>query len=259
MFGKKDVCSICGNKGSGKNLSNGFICTDCTKRAGALQLFNWQELSMDQAGKTGFPLLPNWGQLSVEQVKKCIAEYEKMSQQYAIFSATQSVEKFFAIDETHRLWNLPGILFALSFDDIVRFELLQNGCTITQGGLCSAIAGGALFGNVGAVVGATVGKKKTLEEIDELKIRISTRNAMLSEVYVNFLKLSKVKSNSILYKTAYESAQRTLSLLTQITSGSQPEVNLESAADEIRKFKQLCDEGIITQEEFERKKEQLLK
>lgn len=116
-----------------------------------------------------------------------------------------------------------------------------------------------MFGNVGAVVGATVGKKKTLEEIDELKIRISTRNTMLSEVYVNFLKLSKVKSNSILYKTAYESAQRTLSLLTQITSGSQTEVNLESAADEIRKFKQLCDEGIITQEEFERKKEQLLK
>jgi len=31
-----------------------------------------------------------------------------------------------------------------------------------------------------------------------------------------------------------------------------------SAADEIRKYKQLADEGIITQEEFEEKKKQLL-
>ena len=36
-------------------------------------------------------------------------------------------------------------------------------------------------------------------------------------------------------------------------------VNQISNADEIMKFKQLLDEGIITQEEFERKKQELLK
>lgn len=32
-----------------------------------------------------------------------------------------------------------------------------------------------------------------------------------------------------------------------------------SNADEIRKYKQLCEDGIITNEEFERKKAELLK
>ena len=35
--------------------------------------------------------------------------------------------------------------------------------------------------------------------------------------------------------------------------------NIASNADEIRKYKQLYEDGIITQEEFERKKQELLK
>lgn len=34
---------------------------------------------------------------------------------------------------------------------------------------------------------------------------------------------------------------------------------IQSAADEIKKYKELLDQGIITQEEFETKKQQLLK
>ena len=37
-----------------------------------------------------------------------------------------------------------------------------------------------------------------------------------------------------------------------------PDYSITSAADEIRKYKSLLDDGIITQEEFEAKKKQLL-
>jgi len=40
---------------------------------------------------------------------------------------------------------------------------------------------------------------------------------------------------------------------------TQPNQTSTSAADEIRKYKALCDDGIITQEEFENKKAGLLK
>jgi predicted Zn-dependent peptidase len=35
-------------------------------------------------------------------------------------------------------------------------------------------------------------------------------------------------------------------------------INQSSPADEIRKYKELLDDGVITQEEFEQKKKQLL-
>lgn len=39
----------------------------------------------------------------------------------------------------------------------------------------------------------------------------------------------------------------------------QPSNAGQSAADELKKYKELCDKGVITEEEFQAKKEQLLK
>ncbi len=40
---------------------------------------------------------------------------------------------------------------------------------------------------------------------------------------------------------------------------SPPPVSTQSTADELRKYKQLFDDGVITEEEFNAKKEQILK
>lgn len=40
---------------------------------------------------------------------------------------------------------------------------------------------------------------------------------------------------------------------------NQQSVNSQSVADELRKFKELYDQGVLTEEEFQAKKEQLLK
>ncbi len=80
------------------------------------------------------------------------------------------------IDENNRLLRLPcfskNIIF--SYDDIISYELLQNGESITKGGLGSAIVGGAMFGGVGAIVGRITGSKKTKQEISEFRIKIIT-------------------------------------------------------------------------------------
>ena len=71
----------------------------------------------------------------------------------------------------------------------------------------------------------------------------------------------ETKRGGIIYRSSKEVALKILSLLDQITSSHAPVSNGEptlSEADEILKFKQLLDSGIITQEEFDAKKRQLL-
>ena len=71
-----------------------------------------------------------------------------------------------------------------------------------------------------------------------------------------------------MYKNAYKQAQEILSILSVITKNNKSQEELEpqnqhknnsfSNADEIAKFLKLKKEGVITSEEFEKKKKELL-
>ena len=80
-------------------------------------------------------------------------------------------------------------------------------------------------------------------------------------VYLNLIK-EKTQTSSKEYEYLFDSAQRILAKLQMISAEQTKEepiaVKAPSAADEILKFKKLADEGIITSEEFEAKKRQLL-
>ena len=82
--------------------------------------------------------------------------------------------------------------------------------------------------------------------------------------YIDFIKTS-TKKDSFVYKTNFSLAQECLSVLQLMCNGASGQDNDlpesksgTSEADEILKFKQLLDNGVITQEEFEAKKKQLL-
>lgn len=72
--------------------------------------------------------------------------------------------------------------------------------------------------------------------------------------------ISENKTDSIVYKTAFKEAQKCLSKFELICkSRARATVAAPvSGADEILKYKQLLDMGIITQEEFTAKKKQIL-
>lgn len=76
-----------------------------------------------------------------------------------------------------------------------------------------------------------------------------------------------VVSGSFEYKQLIENAQKAMRILDDIIEKNYPEAVVQeknvqaqplSVADEIRKFKELMDEGIITKDEFEMKKKDLL-
>lgn len=171
------------------------------------------------------------------------------------FAKTNCVGNFLEIDETNKLWRLPSsypqIIFP--YTDILEYEVIKNGTSITKGGLGRAIVGGALFGGAGAIVGGVTGKKKTKTKVTEHKIKITLKNAQLPVVYINLLP----------FGSDYTADQITAHLAQMVKEieAADSKVNQSapvSAADEITKLKRLMDDGTITEQEFEAKKTQLL-
>lgn len=182
------------------------------------------------------------------------------------FNPTKKIGTFIEFDEEKRQWLIPDGFMGKkknpkihSYDEIIDCELLEDGDSLTKGGLGRAVAGGILFGGVGAVVGGVTGGKKTKSIVNSLRIKI-TLNSMSDPVtYINLI-TTPTKTSSFVYKSIEEIAQQILSVFSVILqekdAGTESQAN--SSADEIRKYKELLDDGIITQEEFDVKKKQLL-
>ena len=244
LFGKKETCCICNQNEGVKRILDGTICKQCIDNCGPFL----GVLDMKNNSST--------------RIREAIAASNTNRERYDIFKAEKSIQKYIELDEAHHFLrfpqSLPAVIF--SYDEIIDYELLQDGETITKGSLGGAIVGGALMGGVGALVGGSLGKKKTKQEITEYRIKITTKNSFRPTVYINFLSTGKVKSNSLSYKMCVGDAQGVLSQLTIITNFTSNSTvpSSTSGADEILKFKNLLDQGIITEEEFIAKKKQLL-
>ena len=248
-------------------------CAICNKQIGLhrFQIANKEWVCPECFKKCGFTAMAPIKTITTSQVKAVLQEKEKSANALKTFVATKKVGSFLEIDENKKEWLIPDGLFGgkkhpkiYNFTDIIDFELLEDGSSITKGGLGRALAGGFLFGGVGAVVGGVTGGKRSKAFCDSLKIKITLNSIATPTTYIDFIKTSTKKS-SFVYKTNFTLAQECLSVLQLMCSGSsgQDHSLLDSKtgmseADEILKFKQLLDNGAITQEEFETKKKQIL-
>ena len=256
LFSSEGVCSLCGASGKGKVISSGFLCNACAKKcAPYLVGVSWKAVT------------PQWA-------KEVIDVYERDVARSKQFVLDRFVNVCIDVDEHHRYWKpteVPfwecqlGVEYILSYDQIRGFELLQNGETVTSGGLEEAIAGGLLFGKTGAIVGGLTADRRTNYVIKEYKIRIDVEHPSLTEVMLYILpKGCIVKTSDPDFRGYYvKRAKAVLSFLDSVVNENKPKVKKTgaphlSAADEILQFKQLMDQGIITAEEFRAKKKQLL-
>lgn len=186
------------------------------------------------------------------------------------FIPDKIINGYLEIDSLQHKWSIPnnfnGKAKIYNYEDILSFELLEDGETITSGGLGRAVAGGLAFGAAGAIVGGITGCKKSKSLCTSLSIKISINDIQNPTAYINFI-FTAAKKNGLIYKVKYSQAQECVSILEFICKeASKSNDSMTSAiqhgslsqADEILKFKNLLDAGIITQEEFEIKKKQLL-
>lgn len=250
LFSKKETCSICKDGLTKIKLSDGYICGKCLKESGL------------------FPIKKPLKTVTIEEAINLINKNAENKECVKSFNPTKKIGVYIEFDDNKKQWLIPDGFAGkkinpkvYNYKDIIEFELLEDGETITKGGLGSAIAGGVLLGGVGAIVGGVTGKKKTNSIVNSLQIKITLNNMSNPNVYIKLIK-SKTKTNSFTYKTSYKLAQDILSVLSIIVENnekSKNEVkNISSEVDEILKFKNLLDDGIITQEEFDKKKKIIL-
>ena len=160
LFSKNGICSICGSSNGDKKIADGFVCKNCREKS-RLIVLNWKEITSDR-------------------IRKCIKATEESEDRTKIFLPDRKVEKYLYIDYPHRLWQIPAYRTVFSFDDLVSYEIIENGDTVSKGGLGSAIVGGALFGGVGAVVGGITGGKEKQKHYKGFEDKIYYSESYLS-------------------------------------------------------------------------------
>ena len=141
-------------------------------------------------------------------------------------------------------------------------EVVITSKTKTKKGVGKAVAGGLLFGEAGAIAGAVAGNSKstttqTQKEIHHyslvLKVNDLTKPSFIINIDSVQIAEDVVTSLDILVGNTKKIV---------VEEAVQPEAPKETTKldkfDELKKYKELLDAGVITQEEFDAKKKELL-
>lgn len=121
-----------------------------------------------------------------------------------------------------------------------------------------AVAGAVLAGDAAAIIGSRVGTetKTTINTIDKRHIILVYREN--NSVKSMDIKSSDPEKTMNALRALIPQKEYTVVSLNKQESAEKAMPAQLSSADELKKFKGLLDEGIITQEEFDAKKKQLL-
>lgn len=160
-----------------------------------------------------------------------------------------------------QLGSFTKLYSVVLYADIISYTPVDRGHNEKKKhGLLRAATGGVLLGPAGAVIGAVTGGKN-FGYVDELGVNISLKNG--HSISIKFIK--ETTKQGILTDGAYKQCNELCALLDSIIAENnrQPDISnnqsSEDIAEQLRKLKSLVDDGILTQEEFETKKKQLLR
>ncbi|GAA0857771.1 hypothetical protein GCM10008916_12830 [Clostridium nitritogenes] len=254
---KKDIklCDICGKNEAKLIVAKRVVCKECFKLAYDCK-----------------PLFKNHKDINLATIKADIKVNKEIRNNMDKFNTTSCINGVRFDDNNNQIMLPPKLGHTLAkvynYNDILDFELIEDGnVLVTKGGLGRAIAGGLLFGGVGAIVGGVTGKRKSNETIQRLLVRLTIANCF-SPIHEDIIFIStKINKNSKTYSKELQNAKDLLLKLDSSKSLSNSETNILysnkvnnnlSVADELIKLKALMDDGIITKIEFENQKNKLL-
>jgi hypothetical protein len=163
----------------------------------------------------------------------------------------------------------------ITYQDVLSAEVFEDGIAVTKtvrsSQIGGALVGGFAFGGVGAIVGGLSGKTRTsTQKIQRVALRLIINDTAEPLHEVTFLD-TETKKDGILYKTAMEKARHWHGLMEVVIkradiydkeSNAGPQTIIATAqpsiADELKKFADLRDIGVLSVEEFQQQKRRLL-
>lgn len=252
--------------------SSRYKCPDCGAICQSAYCFTCEK-NLPFSAQYNAPSSTSYGNVNTLHYKTSNSSYSTTS------TFDKKIGLYFAVDSYNKRFKIKGDGSYYTFGDLVNYELYENNSVIQKGGIGRAIVGGALFGEVGAIVGAQTRKSQNF--VDSLYIRITLKSSGMKKItFIN----SPTDRNSMIYKMERKSADEVLSELDLISAEnqneaiqtaaqtqyepqpapppiqqtSQPEQSPTLIADELLKLKQLLDMGVLTQEEFNQQKQKLL-
>lgn len=234
------ICARCGEElgffSQKFPVTDGVFCKACLKSAGITSLRQ------------------SW---FVKDAMQLIDERRRLT---LSFTPTKKIGSYLLVDERAGTFKIENGIY--KYEDLLSYELMEDGESVAKGGIGRAVAGGLLFGSTGAIVGGITGKKRTKRICTSLRIKVTFRDTAPCDLaYINFIS-SETKVGGLFYQSSMQLAQSCLSafqiIAEKMNQADKTASGQISAADEILKFKNLMDAGVITEEEFLAKKKQLL-
>lgn len=188
---------------------------------------------------------------------------EELINELLEFSDDKIVAGILHIDEVQEKWYVGessiqcNIIY--NFSDVEEVYSLKGDkimSSASSGKKKSGIARGIVGGVIGGTTGALIGTLTASTETSASAIESQT-------IYINIFVSGRNEPMTITCpnEMVADSVQRAISSMIKDPINEKKEKKLDSEtsnADELRKFKGLLDDGIISQEEFDIKKKQLL-
>ena len=174
-------------------------------------------------------------------------------------------------DNDHKVFQLQigeHLSKLFKFSDIINYEVYENGASKVSGTAGQALIGGAFFGLGGMIIGSSMGRtvQDTCSQL-KLIIRLNDMNCpQMQLVYISSCTCSK---DSTVYRTKRANLQLVCSQLEYMINSKtleesakieQPKATVinDDIKQQILTLQEMCKDGLITEEEFEQKKKQIL-
>ena len=255
-------------------------CIRCKKEIGFLEKWKCKDgiFCYDCIKNLPKKIRYNLNMYSVDQITNMIEHPEQYSEEKLIPKKIKFINSMVIFDPVNQEFFMESAGFfhskTVPYSSVLSYEYKEDGKTKGAYGkmLGAAALGGIFFGGAGAIVGALTQKRGEKYRVKSMEIEIKYQQAEQQEVFhmkvLNPLLCTvPIYSDDAWYEDLLKAAEDVMKILDKIIQDNHPEI-LEkeqdigaqsfSAADEIRKFKELMDEGIITEAEFEMKKKELL-
>lgn len=264
VVGKEEIHPFRQNTGHVSTAEGDWICTkhwkelgfggmiDATKFGG--KITNEQVAEIIEKGLNGKDFMLGKGQSS------SISADAKFEPDFKVGAYLSADTKSKIVRITTKMMAFkPNLPFA--YDDLLSYKVVEDGDSVQQKhGVGRAVGGTILFGPVGGIVGALTGKSKTKKFVTDLHIDVALKNHEKSSYSISIIS-GKTKPGMIL-DASRKSATEIAAFFDQILGAKDNRSSITDSKDDpvalLREYKSLLDDEVITQDEFDEKKKELL-
>lgn len=249
-------------------MKDGSICIDCYRSSGLAKLVTTNQ---NDAGAIALSLR----NVSIDSLEAYIDTYNNILKQkdsmIKEFISTYDIPPFVAFDDVHQTMRGTSDIgltkskqWFLPYETITGYEIIESDVSTTKGTALAPAIGASLFGVSGAVIGASSSNRKTENKCNTMKFMVyntTGASTFITLITGEFGRTSKVYSSA--KSTAANIATKLDNILNcnaNITSEqtSNDSNNEIINGDALRELKNLLDEGVISEDDYNTKKAQIL-